>query len=150
MSSEFFNEAIEFAIEEERKAAELYEKTAENAGNSEIVPILQDMAKMERGHEKKLKAFKEGKLKNIGKTVVQDLKIGDYMVDVELTDSSSIQDVLIFSIKSEAKANELYTFLANALSDPAEKEIFLQLANEESKHKFDLEKVYDDKMYSEN
>ena len=84
------------------------------------------------------------------KTEVQDLKIGNYMVDVELNDSSSIQDVLIFSIKSEQKANELYTFLAGALSDPAEKEIFLQLAKEEAKHKFDLEKVYDDKIYSEN
>lgn len=150
MSTDSYKKIIDFAIEQEQKAAELYEKTAEKAEGSEIVTILKDMAKMERGHEAKLKAFKAGKDPNIGIEKVEDIKIGDYLVDVEITDSSSIQDVLIFSIKSEMKAYELYTQLCDIYVEPKEQELFSNLAMEELKHKSDLQKLYDDQIYNEN
>ena len=150
MSANIYEKIIDFAIEQEQKAAELYEKTAEKAKGSGIFPILKDMAKMERGHEGKLKAFKAGKDRNIGAEKVEDIKIGDYLVDVEITDSSSIQDVLIFSIKSEMKAYELYTRLCDIYIEPKEQELFSNLATEELKHKSDLQKLYDDQIYQDN
>lgn len=150
MSADSYENIIDFAIEQEQKAAELYEKTAEKAKGSGIFSILIDMAKMERGHEEKLKAFKAGKDQNIGAEEVEDIKIGDYLVDIEITDSSSIQDVLIFSIKSEMKAYELYTRLCELYIKPKEQELFSNLAREELKHKSDLQKLYDDQIYNEN
>jgi len=40
-------------------------------------------------------------LKKLVKPNVQDLKIGDYLVDVEISENSSLQDVLTFAIKCE-------------------------------------------------
>jgi rubrerythrin len=149
MSESNFLEIIDFAIEEEQKAAQLYESTADKAGEA-LQPMLKNLAKMERGHEAKLKGFKKGKIEAMGNVQVQDLKIGDYLVDVEINENSSIQDILIFAIKAEIKANELYRNLAKLYEDPEEKALFEQLANEELGYKNDLEKAYDDYAYKEN
>ncbi len=151
MSQDKLLEIVDFAIAEERKAYELYEKTAKKAGeNNPVTPLLLQMAKMERGHEAKLNSFKNGVVPSLGTKEVEDLKIGDYLVDVEITEESSIQDVMIFSIKSEMKAYELYTNLSKLYEKPEEKALFENLAAEESGHKNDLEKAYDDYAYKEN
>ncbi|MFH1760720.1 MAG: ferritin family protein, partial [bacterium] len=64
--------------------------------------------------------------------------------------SAGIQDVLIYAIKSEQKAHELYTSLTVLYAEEDEKNLFRKLANEELTHKNDLEKVYDDNIYKEN
>jgi rubrerythrin len=150
MGSSNAEEIIQFAIEEEKKAAALYEQTAERVNDKSLAPLLKDMATMEKGHEAKLKGFLKGKVQSIGETEVQDLKIGDFLIDVELNENSSIQDVLVFAIKAEMKANELYKNLATLYDNPEEKNLFLGLANEEAGHKNELEKAYDDYVYKEN
>lgn len=150
MTDANITEILDFAIEEEMKAGKLYEETAAKLGDNKLTPLLIDMAKMEKGHEAKLRAFKEGKPVNVGSEQVQNLKIGDYLVDVQLTEDSSIQDVLVFSIKAEMKAHELYTNLSKLYSEQNEIDLFVHLANEELKHKNDLEKAYDDLVYKEN
>jgi rubrerythrin len=143
-------EILDFAIEEEIKAYTLYTETAAKTGSPQLKALLEDMAKMEKGHEARLIAFKEGKIDKIVNVEVQDLKIGDYLVDVEIDENSSIQDIMIFAIKSEMKAYELYVSLEKLYAEPEERALFAQLANEELKHKNDLEKAYDDEIYKEN
>ncbi|MFC1584302.1 ferritin family protein [Fibrobacterota bacterium] len=150
MSSTDFGEIIDFAIEEEVKAYTLYEETAGKTDDNSLKSLLTDMADMERGHEARLKAFKKGKIESIGSVQVEDLKIGDYLVDVEINENSSVQDILLFAIKAEMKAHELYTQLERLYAEPEERALFQKLANEELQHKNDLEKVYDDYVYKEN
>ena len=150
MSDTNFEEIIDFAIEEEVKAYKLYEETAQKVNDNRLTPMLKDIANMERGHEAKLRALKAGKPVKVGSEKIQDLKIGDYLVDVDLNENSSIQDIMIFAIKAEMKAYELYTNLEKLYTEPEEKALFAQLANEELKHKNDLEKAYDDEIYKEN
>ena len=78
---EKFNELIDFAIEEERKAYDLYSKTAEKVEGKSASEMLKSMANMEKGHEAKLKAFKENRIEKWESEKVRDLKIGDYLVD---------------------------------------------------------------------
>ena len=147
---EKLNEIIDFAIEEERKAFELYSKTAEKVDDKGASEMLKSMADMEKGHEQKLKTFKEGKVEKFEAEKVQDLKIGDYLVDVEINENTSVQDVLIFAIKSEKKSYDLYTDLSKVYVDQDKKEFLLTLADDELKHKNDLEKYYDDNINREN
>jgi len=149
-NSNTLEEIIEFAIEEELSAEKLYSDAADNHKGTELEPILRDMANMEKGHAVKLKAFYEGSVSHLGKTENQNLKISDYLVDVEITPQSSIQDILIFSMKCEQKAVEMYTHLQEEYTGQAEKDLFSKLAREELKHKNDLEKLYDDFVYQEN
>lgn len=139
-----FEEIIKFAIGEEIKAAELYEKYAPVVKEPGAQRMLEEMALMERGHEQKLRNFEgTGKdtLSKIGE--VQDLQISDFLVEKELTGESSIQDVFIFAMKAEQKAFELYTKLAELEVGTDTVKLFRELAEEERKHKLDLESEYE-------
>lgn len=149
MSEQTLNNIIDFAISEEKQWQERYAKAAQKAG-SRLAALLGELSDMEKGHAARLEAFKRGKIEAIGKVQVQDLKIGDYLIDVELNDASSIQDVMIAAIKAEMKAHDLYTGLAATSGLEQEKQLFEGLASEELKHKNDLEKAYDEGIYKEN
>jgi rubrerythrin len=79
------------------------------------------------------------------------MKIGDYLVDVNKSrDDLSYQESLIIAMKEEKAAFRLYTDLAGRIADPAIKETFLMLAQEEAKHKLRFEIEYDDYILKEN
>ena len=141
---------IDFAIEEEIKARKLYSDTAGKAGNPSLKALLENLANMEKEHEAKLKAFKEDRAVEIGEKKIEDLKIGDYLVDVDINESSSIQDILIFAIKCEKKAHDLYMTVRDNYVGTDDRDLFEALAKEEMTHKNDLEKAYDDEVYKEN
>ena len=48
---------------------------------------------------------------------VLDLKIGDYLVDVEPTDHMDYQQALVVAMKKEKKAFKMYIDLAGATDD---------------------------------
>ncbi len=149
MGNSIIDAVIDFAIDEERNACKLYSSAAKKAVNGKLTALLSDMAKMERGHAAKLQAFKEGRIEEIGREKVKDLKIGDYLVDVEIDEESSIQDIMIFAIKSEMKARSLYMKLSDLFNGKDEKALFSKLANEELRHKNHLEEAYSEEVYKE-
>jgi len=135
---------IKFAMGEEIKAAELYEKYAKIVKEPGAQRMLDDMALMERGHEQKLRKFEKTGADTLAKIgEVADLQISDFLVEKELTEDSSIQDVFIFAMKAEQKAFELYTRLAELEVSTDTVRLFRELAEEERKHKLDLESEYE-------
>jgi rubrerythrin len=141
---------IDFAISEEIRFQKIYTDAAEKTENNALKITLNDLAAMEKTHEEKLKAFKEGKIGNINTTKTEDLKISDYMEETEISEQSSIQDILVFAMKSEKKASDLYTKLSRMDQDEIQKNLFLSLANEELLHKNRLEKIYEDNFMTDN
>jgi rubrerythrin len=108
-------------------------------------------AKEENGHKAKLTAIKEGKLdKLIPSFRIVDLKLADYLVDVEPTPGMSYQDALIVAMKREKAAYKLYKDLATKVEDAGLKSTFESLANEEAKHKMRFEIEYDEKVLAQN
>lgn len=82
---------------------------------------------------------------------IQDLKIGDYLVDVDKSrDDLNYQDALIVAMKEEKAAFKLYSDLAGKTNDTEAKSIFLMLAQEEAKHKLRFEIEYDENILREN
>ncbi len=146
-----FEDAIRFAIEQEIKAAELYEKYAGIVTGVGTKKMLEDMADMERGHEAKLKAFKETNYDTLARIGdIPDLHVSDYLVEKDLNENSSIQDVFIFTMKAEQKAYELYSKLAAIELDLEKTHLFEELAEEEKQHKYSLEKEYESEILQEN
>jgi len=77
---------------------------------------------------------------------VQDLKVGDYLVEVEPQDDMEYQDALILAMKKEKAAFKLYVDLAASTENERLRQSFLALAQEEAKHKLRFEIEYDDMM----
>ncbi len=144
------NEALDYAIEQEEEAAAFYTGLAERSQDASTRAILEGFAKEEEGHKAKLEAVKAGDIPRTANAKVADLKIGDYLVDVEASPDMDYQDALIVAMKKEKAAFRLYTDLAGLTDDPQLRSTFLFLAQEEAKHKLRFEVEYDENVLAEN
>ena len=150
MTENRFQDFIQFAIDNEIEAAQLYETNAAKVKSASAKAMLEDMAAMERGHEKKLTDFKQTGTAFFSKIgVIENMHINDYMLAPELNEESSIQDVFVFAMKAEQKACELYTKLRSLETDAHTQKLFATLADEEKKHKHDLEAEYEKEFMQE-
>jgi rubrerythrin len=81
---------------------------------------------------------------------VVDLKMSDYLVDVEINDDLDYQEALIVGMKREQAAFNLYSDMAANVTDEAIRDLFQGLAKEESKHKLYFESEYDERVLTDN
>ncbi len=142
---------LDYAIGEEEKAAALYADLAKRSRNREMAQVFTQFSKEEMGHKKKLQNIKGSNKVVIPEEKVQDLKIGDYLVDIDKSrDDLNYQDALIVAMKEEKAAFKLYSDLAGKTDDAEAQGIFLMLAQEEAKHKLRFEIEYDENILKEN
>jgi rubrerythrin len=146
-----YNEIIAFAIDKEQEAFELYSGLAGRAQSPSGKILFKELADMEKGHKTKLEKLDMSYFTSQKIHPPEDLKIADYLVDVELSPDAAYQDILLFAAKREKAAFDLYTDLARIYATiPAIKKIFDVLAQEEAYHKLKLEREYDEVVYKED
>ena len=145
------DEILDFAIKGEEDAVKFYTELAGQTESAAMKTTFLDFAKEEEGHKAKLVAVKEGKLVKLPATFrIVDLKLADYLVDVEPKPGMSYQDALIVAMKREKAAFKLYSDLADSTDEGELKAMFKSLAMEEAKHKMRFEVEYDEKILVEN
>jgi len=144
------DDILDFAIENEQHAVDFYRELAAKSTKPEIRDLFEEYAKEEMGHKAKIEAVKAGKkLQFIGGKIA-DLKLGDYLVAVESNPNMDYQSALIMAMKREKAAFRLYTVLASQVEAGELQNLFLQLAQEEAKHKLHFEIEYDEQILTEN
>ncbi len=143
------DEVLEFAIDREIEANQLYMDLAKRARNAAMRKIFEDFAKEELGHKAKLEAMKKGKAVVLA-MVVTDLKIADYTVNVEPGPNMDYKDALILAMQKEKASFHLYTDLAEVVENETQRKMFLSLAQEEAKHKLRFEIEYDNVLSKGN
>jgi rubrerythrin len=144
------DEVLDFAIGQEEEAAQFYTDLAGRMDRPWMSKIFKDFAQEEMGHKRKLLDVKAGKKLAPVEGRILDLKIGDYLVDVEPKPDMDYQQALILAMKKEKKAFKMYTDLAAAADDENLQNLFAGLAQEEAKHKLRFEVEYDDFVMTEN
>ena len=142
--------ALDFAIEGEQESHDFYMGLAARMSQPGMKKVFEGFAREEQGHKSRLLKVKEGKLLVSAERKVMDLKVSDYLVDVELKSDMDYQEALIVAMKKEKAAYKLYLKLSEATDDESVSTIFLGLANEEAKHKLRFEIIYDDQILTEN
>ena len=142
-------EILNFAIEAEKEAYEFYTRLAENAELEHVKNALRGFAQEEQQHKAQLESMKQsGNLPEGG--TVTDLKLADYLTDVNAGPDISYQDALVIAMKKEKAAFKLYSDLAENLEDPEFKKAFRALAEQEARHKLRFETEYDDVILKED
>ncbi|MBL7017070.1 MAG: ferritin family protein [Kiritimatiellales bacterium] len=141
---------LDFAIEREQEAFDLYHGLASQTTDPKLEALFTSFAKVEAGHKLKLEGIKEGTTYLPVRQNPVDMKIADYLVEVEPSPEMSFQDALVLAVKRERAANALYTQLAASICDPLLSELFSQLAKEEMAHKVRFEDLYEENFLSEN
>jgi rubrerythrin len=144
------NDILDFAIMAEQEAVDFYSGLAGSATDDHIRKIFLDFAKEEIGHKAKLTNIKNSGSLTLGGNTVPDMKVTDYLTDVEVKPGLTYQEALIVAMKKEKAAFKLYMDLSEKAGDESFKNLFLGLAMEESKHKLRFEIEYDEYVLREN
>ena len=143
-------DVLEFAINSEEETVQFYTRLAEHAEKPWMREVFEGFAREEQGHKAQLTSIKEGGKDLPAAAKVQDLKIGDYLVDQTPDPELAYQQALILAMKKEKAAFRLYSDLANATEDGDLRLTFQALAREEAKHKLRFEIEYDDNILKHN
>ncbi|MDP8238778.1 MAG: ferritin family protein [Candidatus Hatepunaea meridiana] len=144
MNFEIVEEVIDFAIKREEEAYDFYIDLAAKMDRPSMSAVFEDFAREELGHKAKLIAIKESEFDAPFLKETVDLKIGDYLVDVEPSPGMDFQQALIVAMKQEKAAYKLYTDLAAEVTYENLRDTLLLLAQEEAKHKLRFEIEYDE------
>ncbi len=143
-------EILDFAIKREIEAAEFYQALQGRVKHQWSKSVLQELEEMEWGHKKILENLNTQGIEDFVPPKIQDLKIADYLEQIEPNEDMGFQEILIIAIKKEESAKNLYLDLAKRSDHIPTRNLFLKLAGEEAKHKLQLETIYDDEIYAEN
>ena len=144
------DEVLDYAIDQEQQAADFYASMAERTEKADMKKIFLEFAEEEIRHKERLLAVKTGEHELTPEQEVLDLKISDYLVEVDEDPNISYQDALIVAMKRERAAYELYSDMAEKVPESNIKQLFIGLAKEESKHKLFFESEYDERVLKDN
>ena len=144
------DEILDYAIDQEQQAADFYANLAGRAEKAGMKDILLEFAEEEKRHKERLLAVKSGDHELTPEQEVLDLKISDYLVEVDATDDISYQDALIVAMKRERAAYALYSDMAAKIPESNLREVILGLAREEARHKLFFESEYDERVLTDN
>lgn len=144
------NDILDFAINAEQEAVDFYNQLAENAKTDDMKSVFTSFAQEEISHKARLVKIKHEGTYQLDATKIADLKIADYTVNVKPTPDMSYQDALVLAMNKEKAAFKLYSALATRANSNDMKNIFMSLAQEESKHKLRFEIEYDEFVLREN
>ncbi len=150
-SFESADAVIRRAIVLEDEAATMYASAARAAQNAPIRQRLEEMAEQERGHKARLEEVLKGNvrwaIRKSKSQPVTDLRLSDHLESRPLDAGADYQDVLLFAARREKEAHDFYKAMAELVDDKLVKEVFEMLANEELRHKFEVEKTYEEIVY---
>jgi len=146
MEEKKFREIIQFAIQKEIEAADFYTRASQVVKYSGTKDLFLDFAKQEEGHKKLLEDLNLEKVARAKIERIPNLKISDYLVDTEFRPDISYADILRIAMKREEHSIKLYSDLKPLNGDETLTKLFNFLIQEETKHKYSLEKIYDDEI----
>ena len=141
---------LQFAIDREIDAQNFYNEWAGKVKNPAIGEMLKELALQEKGHEEHLKRVKmRGELKPSDKKIT-DMKISDYLIDIAPSEDMDYQQALTVAMEREQGSVNLYKTLAKLAPTDEVQNLFLDLVEEEVRHKVRLEDEYDQNILRDN
>ncbi len=144
------NDILDFAMSEEQEAVDFYIHLAASARTGDMQKIFEEFANEEIAHKARLAKIKEEGTYVTPLEKIADLRIADFTVSSPVNPDMSYQDALVVAMKKEKAAFKLYTALADRAPNQEMRNLFLSLAQEESKHKLRFEIEYDEYVMREN
>lgn len=149
---ESIEEIIDFAIQRERDAQANYLSYAGRTERRGFSDLLLKMAEMEKAHELKLVALKQGQdtATLFSPPEGEDLGLAEILVEVPFSADMDYGDFLVLVIQKEREAENLYRKLERLTTSPEVRRMFALLADEERKHRDWAQERYDEEILKEN
>ncbi len=147
ISSMNMDEILEMCIDQEQQAIDLYCLARDQAKDESSRQKFQELVDMETEHKVALRKFEIEKYLELPPA---DLKVTDYLLEPTLQENMTIQEIVILAAKREGKTARMYQDLADHFSADKKLNTFFQMmADEELRHKHDLETEYEKEFLQE-
>ncbi|MCF7809015.1 MAG: ferritin family protein [Candidatus Marinimicrobia bacterium] len=147
ISSMNMSEIVEMCIDQEQQAIDLYTMAMDQAKDDAARQKFQELVDMETVHKVSLKSFEIERYIDLPPA---DLKVTDYLMEPTMNDNLTTQEILIVAAKREDKTAKMYQDLADHFSADKKLNTFFQMmADEELRHKHDLESEYEQEFLPE-
>ncbi|PUB88334.1 MAG: rubrerythrin [gamma proteobacterium symbiont of Ctena orbiculata] len=151
-SQKSLSEILEVAIEFERTARDFYNDLIPKV-SKQIRYLVEELAEEEQRHfdlfnELKSRPDIEQHIQAMVDTPASDKRFSDCIHLPDLGDKPDDQAVLQYALGREHAAMEQYHALAESTEPGPIKDLFLYLANEETLHKNQLERLYYETIHS--
>jgi rubrerythrin len=145
-------EILEVAIEFERTARDFYSDLVPKV-SKQLRYLVEELAEEEQRHydlfnELRNRSDLEQQIEHMVEVPASDKRFSDAIHLPELGEKPDDQSVLQYALGREHAAMEQYKALAESTEEGPIKELFEFLANEETLHKNQLEKVYYETIHS--
>ena len=144
--------ALEIGAEMELESYTLYTETAKTAKYPGAKKLLTEIAEDEKRHRDYFLKGLEDPANIQARTLqenIPDLKITDQLVKVPLDPKADYPQILIFAAQREKATHDFYVQIARKFKDTEWGKMFNNFATEELRHKYLLEKEYDDVVLAE-
>jgi rubrerythrin len=142
-------EVLDTAIYKEVAAEALYTAAQKQTTDAGAKALMRALAEEEKKHSTWLKDLKgNGASADWHTGETNDLRISSYLTTTDKLNGTGLQDTLIFAIKREQEAMEFYAKMMGVLRGKTAKALCQKLAQEELRHKYKLEVLYDDTFYA--
>lgn len=142
---------IKRAIVLEEESAGMYAAAACGVKTAPVRKRLEEMAEQERGHKAKLEEILAGNvrwaIRRSKAEAVPDLRLSDHLEAKPLDPDADYQDVLLMAARREKASYDFYRAMSDLVDDPLMKSVFEMLASEELRHKYEVEKTYEEVVY---
>jgi rubrerythrin len=137
----------------EEEAYNLYSGAASIALSDPIRDRLLELAQIELAHKAKVQEVMAGNvrwaIRRSKAEPVADLRLSDHLVSGSLEPDADFQDVLLFAARRERTAYDFYVAMGDLVEEPLHKALFEMLATEELRHKYLIEKTYEEVVYQD-
>ena len=155
MQNEKIESVLQKAAAKENRTYLLYKNAADNMADLQIKNVLNKFADEELKHKQMIENFNVEMLEKLKVETVETSRQGITAflfltdTDEDLGEYPYFKDVLISAAKRENKAYKFYSYMSKHVEDSDLKKLFVWLAQEEIKHKKDIEALFWDVMYRE-
>ena len=141
-------EGLDFAIAKEREAEAFYKDWSRKVKSPAVKAMFAELAATEHGHVEMLSQVSADEMVASDTGEPADLNLSDVLIELEASEGMSVQEAMILAMKREAAAVALYERLAELGGEALS--LFTALANEERKHKGQIEAEYGEHILAEN
>ncbi|HEY3346173.1 MAG TPA: ferritin family protein [Nitrospirota bacterium] len=143
-------EILDYAKINEDNARMFYLQAAEHASLENVRAFLLSLAKEEQRHLEKLteleRIIERGEPIPAPSDLVKPLGYAEYLGEIKIDADANYQEILRAAMAKEREALESYKKYFNLVDNNKAKDLFLLLANEESRHLRHFEERFDDFM----
>jgi len=141
------DDILMMCIHQEQQAIDLYTLAKNQAKEESSRQKFQELIDMETAHKVALQNFE---IEHYIDLPPADLKVTDYLMEPVLSNTMNTQEIIILAAKREDKTAKMYQDLADHFTMEKELNTFFQMmADEELRHKHDLETEYENEFLQE-